>query len=87
LDDSEIHKRRLREAIVHHVQRHPEVSDTARGIAQWWLPPTGFEQATDVIDDVLDELVQAGILSRRRLPDGGVVYAAARPDTPLRARD
>ena len=79
-------KRRVREAIVEHVQKYPEISDTARGIAQWWLPPTGFEHATDVIEDVLDELVQAGVLSRRPLPDGGVVYAATRPSPPSRAR-
>jgi hypothetical protein len=71
-------KRRVRRAIVEHVRWNPEVSDTAAGIVQWWLPPAGFEQAVDVIDEVLDELVDAGILRKRRFPDGGVVYSAVR---------
>jgi hypothetical protein len=67
---------RLRQAILDHVRRNPEVSDTAAGIVQWWLPARGFEQAVDVIDEVLDELVDAGALRRRRFADGVVVYSA-----------
>jgi hypothetical protein len=77
VDEHNTIRRRLRQAIVEHVRSNPEVSDTAAGIVQWWLPPVGFEQAVDVIDEVLDELVDDGILRRRRFSDGGVVYSAA----------
>lgn len=61
---------------MNHVLAHPDVADTAEGIVQWWLPP-GFEGCIDLTDDVLADLVDEGILSKRRMPDGGVVYAAA----------
>jgi hypothetical protein len=78
VDENNIFGCRLRQAILDHIRINPEVSDTSAGIVQWWLPSVGFEQAVDVIDEVLDELVDAGVLRRRRLADGGVVYSAAR---------
>jgi hypothetical protein len=78
VDENNIFRRRLRQAIFDHIRINPEVSDTSAGIVQWWLPSDGFERAVDVIDEVLDELVDAGVLRRRRLADGGVVYSSAR---------
>jgi hypothetical protein len=72
-------RRRLREEIVHYVQLHPEVADTAVGITQWWLRGSRAEESVDLVEDVLDDLVGSGLLRRTVLPDGGVVYAAARP--------
>lgn len=77
MTDDDSTKRRVRQAIVSHVLAYPDVADTPGGIAQWWLPATGFEGAIDLIDEVLAELVDEGILGKRQLPDGGVVYAAA----------
>jgi hypothetical protein len=74
--DDDTAKQRLRIAIARHVFAHPDVADTPAGIVQFWLPASGFEDAIDVIDDVLDGLVAEGVLRRRRMPDGGVVYAA-----------
>jgi hypothetical protein len=60
-----------------YVDRHPAAAGSGGGIARGWLagpvqpPPRDVEAA-------LDLLVRRGVLSRRRLPDGNMVFARAR---------
>ena len=74
--DREARIRRLREAILEHVLRHPEASDTPQGILAWWLADGCFEDAPGLIDETLSVLANEGLLRRLRLPDGGTLYAA-----------
>lgn len=66
----------LRKAILDYVREHPNASDTARGIVTWWLPDVWMHEGTDLIDDALRELSQAGALHCVWLPDGGLLYSA-----------
>jgi hypothetical protein len=70
------HKEQLCAAIQRHLATHPLAADTAAGIVASWLPARGFEQAAEHIEAALDELVEARLLRRHRLPDGNVLYAA-----------
>ena len=65
---------RLCEAILRHVRKHPDVADTAGGIVKWWLPRTGYEDARDHIDAVLEDMVNRHWLRAQALPDGEILY-------------
>jgi len=67
-------KARLREAILRYVLQHPDVADTADGIIGWWLPLTGYEDAPDHIDAVLEEMVATNYLRAWKKPDGEFLY-------------
>jgi len=64
----------LRVAIRRHLQRYPHAGDMPHGIVANWLSPSGFEDAVQLIDGVLETMVAAGELSRRPLPDGRTLY-------------
>jgi hypothetical protein len=77
MDDRAEHRSRIRDAIVAHLQAHADASDTAEGIRGWWLGPRGCEEDVTVVEEALDELVMSGLVRRRPLPDGGVIYTNA----------
>ncbi len=64
----------IRNALAVHLRRHPFAGDTPEGIVACWLPPGGFEDAPQLIDDVIKAMVAAGELATRPLPDGGILY-------------
>lgn len=54
---------------------HPNASDTLDGVQTWWLPQ-GTAEAT--VQQALDQLVADGVMHKRQLPDGNLIYAARR---------
>ena len=54
--------------------------DTPEGIRRWWLPAEDANVEPALLNEVLEDFVAAGIMRRRRLPDGGVVYVASPRD-------
>jgi hypothetical protein len=67
-------KAHVRSAIIRHLLTYPLAGDTLEGIASCWLPPRGFEDALQFIDDVVESMVLACELASRPLPDGRVLY-------------
>jgi hypothetical protein len=67
------------QVIAHTIQRYlevnPDAADSAEGIRRWWLPPALAEESPGTVEEALDRLVAAGVISRRPLPDGRVLYA------------
>ncbi len=61
-----------------YVTRHPDAADSIEGIRRWWLPPNVVASVADV-QAALDRLVDAGVLSRRPLPDRSTLYTRRRP--------
>ena len=59
---------------------HPDAADTLTGIRSWWLPPDASDVPTSVIEQALALLITRRVVVRRRLPDGGVLYASGRHD-------
>ncbi len=74
---SEADRRHVHDAIVGHLQANPAASDTPEGIRQWWLDVRSRAADLDLVTDVLNALVLEGVMKRRQLPDGGVVYSGA----------
>ena len=64
------------EEIRRYTARNPVSADDCEGIRKWWLPPDLREAATAAVIEALARLVAEGHLTRRRMPDGRVVYAS-----------
>jgi len=67
----------LSRAIEAHLTAHPLASDTAAGVARWWLDAAQAPAGVDAVAAALDLLVGRGVLRRLTLADGSVLYAAA----------
>jgi hypothetical protein len=71
---------RLARTIDDYLHRHPDASDSAEGVARWWLP-AGSSPAADQVLKALKVLLAEGRLVEVVLPGGRVVYARPRrPD-------
>ena len=55
---------------------HPNASDTVEGVQTWWLPH-GVPGVT--VQKALDLLVADGVVHKRQLPDGNLIYVARAP--------
>lgn len=66
------------EEIRRYLAAHPNASDAAEGVQTWWLPH-GVPGVT--VQQALDLLVADGVVDKRQLPDGNLIYAA-RPAQP-----
>ena len=64
----------IAEAVMRYLSNHPRASDTVEGIVSWWLPAAGIVATIDRTEAALDRLVEQGVLSQRRSPDGRVLY-------------
>jgi hypothetical protein len=66
----------LAAAIEAYLAAHPGAADTARGIADWWLPSCGGDAGRDELAAALALLVQRRTIDAQPLPDGTVIYRA-----------
>jgi hypothetical protein len=66
------------EEVLSYLDRHPGAADSLEGIVQWWLPQQRYETERERIGAALEVLVQKGLLVKRRLVDGTVVYGRRR---------
>ncbi len=61
------------EKLVHFLKSNPEASDTAEGIARWWV-----NMPVAVVVQALDYLVKRGIVEKLERDDG-VIYRGNMP--------
>ena len=66
----------LHAALLRHIQRNPDASDTLEGIQRCWLMLPESAEIARSLEEVLLELVEMGFMRRTALPDGGVLYTA-----------
>lgn len=66
----------LHAAVLHHIARNPDASDTLEGIQRYWLMLPESAEIARSLEEVLLELVETGFMRRTALPDGGVLYTA-----------
>ena len=69
----------IAEAIRDYITRNPTATDTAKGIAGWWLRPEYKYYGIGYIQQALDKLENEGFLVKQCLPGGSVIYR--RPNT------
>jgi hypothetical protein len=65
------------EALRRYLVANRRAADSIEGVRRWWLPASLAKESAHVVEAALDRLVASGDLTRRRLPDGRLLYAAA----------
>lgn len=67
--------REIESSVVDYLRGHPDAADTLEGIVSWWLPLQRYAVGKARIEAVLTRLVDAGVVRRACLPDGGMLYS------------
>jgi hypothetical protein len=65
--------------ILDYLAKRPNASDTAEGVAQWWLGAEGLHAAAHTVQLALDRLVREGLLTAKKRIDGTILFVRARP--------
>jgi hypothetical protein len=87
-DETDAGIERIAATVESYLVRHPNASDTIEGILRWWLGGASFdEEDTRLVEPALERLIARGLMTKRLLPGGGVVFAgrgtrAARDSAP-----
>lgn len=76
---SDPHAGRIVEAIENYLSAHPGAADSELGIAEWWLPTEGVDADPLEVVTALAWLEAQRRVERHSLPDGRVIFRAARP--------
>jgi hypothetical protein len=62
------------EEILSYLRNHPNAADTLDGILNWWLPRQRYETEQQRIEQALEYLVTQGLVSKKVLSDGTILY-------------
>lgn len=73
-DTEESRIAQLRDEILKYLAAHPRAADTVEGIANWWLPRQRYEEEIHKVQQVLDGLVERGLVAKTTLADGTILY-------------
>jgi len=65
------------EAIHRYLNAHQDAADSAEGIARWWLPSMNVTASLPEVEAALEQLLTRGLVQKRTLADGRVIYRAA----------
>lgn len=68
-------------AIQDYLDRYPDARDSARGVRDWWLPPSLQGAALAEVEQALWRLVDDGRMVAIPLANGTLLFARA-PDPP-----
>ena len=60
--------------ILNYLQRNPDAGDTLEGIVKWWMGFENIESSVEDVADVLESLLQKGIIRMHKLKDGTTFY-------------
>jgi hypothetical protein len=72
----------IAQAIRRYLASHPQAVDTERGVREWWLGDHPSRPSAEEVRAVLEQLVAAGEVMVRSLPDGQRAYGGAKRDEP-----
>ena len=65
------------DAIHRYLNAHPDAADSAEGVAKWWLPSMNVTASVPEVEEALEQLLTLGLVRKRTLADGRVIYRAA----------
>lgn len=60
--------------ILAYLIEHPDAQDTLEGIIQWWLLERKIKYESEMVKEILSELVNKGLLIEQRNSTSGVRY-------------
>lgn len=60
--------------IMQYLERHPQATDTFRGICSWWLRQNESPLPEDAVARALDLLILEGCIDSHRAPGGELLY-------------
>jgi hypothetical protein len=66
-------------AIEAHLRAHPLATDSAVGVARWWVGMALGDVGVEQVEAALSLLVDRSVLRRLILADGSVLYAQSLP--------
>jgi len=66
-------------AIHRYLTAQPDAADSAEGVARWWLPSMNIAASVPEAEGALEQLLTLGLVRKRTLADGRVIYRAASP--------
>jgi hypothetical protein len=78
MPDDDERARTIAQEVETYLARYPDAVDSVEGIVRWWLPRLRLEEALADLERALDLLVERGVMTKRRLPDGRWLFG--RPD-------
>lgn len=64
----------LANEVLKYLEKHPESGDTLEGIATWWLRQQRIDESVELIQHVLNELKDGGVVRERKSSHGRTVY-------------
>ena len=70
----EAHVRDTAEEISRYLEEHPDAADTLNGIQQWWVFQQRLDESLDLVSRAIEHLIRRGVVERRRLADGTVLF-------------
>ena len=65
---------KLAEEISRYLLEHDGVADTLEGVTQWWLLRQRLHEGRNKVARAIDYLCEQGVIERRELPDGKILY-------------
>ena len=70
-------KEEISKKILNYLEKNPDAGDTLKGITKWWLDAERVDFAVDEVTEVLDELLEKGLLTKIKYENGTAVYKLA----------
>ena len=65
--------------IERHLTAQPTAADSIEGISRWWVAPRIGDHSPAAIRRALEDLERRGVVERRPVQDGVVIWGAPRP--------
>jgi len=70
---------KIADEIARYMKDHAHGADTLEGIARWWLTKQRLSETEDKVKEAVDSLHSRGLIEKRVLPDGTILYSPAKP--------
>lgn len=67
-------KEKISRLIVDYLQKYPEAGETFEGIMKWWLELERIELSVNEVADVLESLIQKGVIKMYKTAGGTIFY-------------
>jgi Fe2+ or Zn2+ uptake regulation protein len=64
--------------ILDYLRKNPDTADTLEGITEWWIESERVDYAVDEVAEILEVLLDKGLLIKTKYKNGSVVYKLAK---------